>query len=211
MGVIPGSVRVTGFIAPTDDTDTYPSHEDIWGKGGYREVADAAGRLAITAGRRSIGMLVKQLDTGVFWTLNGGIADINWAVQSFGGATDTETIRFVGNGIFPIDDRVDGGWIAPANCTISGVWADIGERGKNDGGVTDNIWDVHLNGVTIFTVQANRPTIATSVGGGEASVASGVIAVTAVLAGDRLTIDTDQVGNGSIKPANFAIIILVVY
>ena len=211
MAPIPGSVRVTGFMAPTDSTDTYPSHEDIWGKGGYREVADAATRLAITAGRRSEGMLVKQLDTGAFWTLTGGIADINWILQVFGGATDTETLRFVGNGFFPVDTRVDGAWIAPASCTITGVWADVEERGKNDGLVTDDIWDVNLNGVTIFTIQANRPTIATTVGGGETYVASGAIAVSAVILGDRITIDTDSVGDGSIVPKNFSIIIKVVY
>lgn len=50
-------------------------------QGGYRSVADAAARLAIPADSRKEGMLVKQLDTGVTWTLTGGILDANWAIS----------------------------------------------------------------------------------------------------------------------------------
>ncbi len=208
MAPIPGSVRVTGFIAPTDSTDTYATQDDTYNRGGYRAVANAAARLAITMDRRKEGMLVKQLDTGAFWTLSGGIADINWVLQTLGGPA---TIRFVGNGVFPIDTRVDGAWIAPANCTISSVVADVGERGTNDGGVTSTIWDVNLNGVSIFAVTpANRPTIAATPGGGEASAASGAPDTVAVNAGDRITVDTDQVSNGTTPPADFSIIIRVV-
>jgi len=211
MPPIPGSVRFTGFIAPTDSTDTYATQDDTYNRGGYRAVADAAARLAIPLDRRKVGMLVKQVDTGVFWTLSGGIADINWVIQPIG-VTSIETIRFVGNGIFTTDLRVDGAWIAPANCTISSVVADTGERGTNDGGVTSTIWDVNLNGVSIFNATpANRPTIAATPGGGEASAASGAPDTTAVNLGNRITVDTDQVSNGSTPPADFSIIITVVY
>lgn len=209
MAPIPGSVRVTGFIAPTDSTDIYATQDDAYNRGGYRPVADAAARLAITMDRRKEGMLVKQLDTGAFWTLSGGIADINWLLQTFGGGG--AVARFVGNGVFPIDTRVDGAWIAPANGTINSVVADVGERGTNDGGVTDTIWDVMLNGVSIFNVTpANRPTIASAPAGGEASAASGAPDVVAVLAGDRITVNTDQIATGTTPPADFSIIITVV-
>ena len=85
MPPISGSVRVAGFIAPTDSTDVYPVTDDIYNKGGFRPVANAAGRIAITAERRKIGMLVYQLDTGKFWQLIGGIADINWTLVTIGG------------------------------------------------------------------------------------------------------------------------------
>jgi len=49
MAQIPGSVRVAGFIAPTDSNDTYPVTDSIYGKGGYREVADITARDAITS------------------------------------------------------------------------------------------------------------------------------------------------------------------
>lgn len=53
------------------------------------------------------------------------------------------------------------------------------------------IVDVNLNGTTIFTTQANRPTIAD--GGNQSAVATPD--VTAVSAGDYLTVDIDQVGS----------------
>lgn len=53
------------------------------------------------------------------------------------------------------------------------------------------IADVNKNGTTIFTTQAARPTIAIS---GNASSTTAP-AVTAVAAGDRLTVDVDQIGS----------------
>ena len=75
MAPIPGSVRVGGFIAPTDSTDVYATQSEVYNLGGFRAVANAAARLAITAGRRKEGMLVFQIDTAEFWTLIGGITD----------------------------------------------------------------------------------------------------------------------------------------
>ena len=93
MAVIIGSVRVTGFIAPSDSTDTYATHDEIYGRGGFRTVVDIAARNAITTDRRRIGMLVRVLDDGFgamkFYTLIGGIADINWVEESFTGGGST--------------------------------------------------------------------------------------------------------------------------
>lgn len=55
------------------------------------------------------------------------------------------------------------------------------------------IIDVNKNGVTVFTTQANRPTVAD---GAKASTTTPPD-VTAVAAGDRLTVDVDQVGSGT--------------
>ena len=141
MVAIPG-VRVTGPIVPTDTGDVYATHEAQYGKGGYRCVANA-GELATLAGqpdRLEVGMWVKQVDTGVVYEWNGAA----FVPVAFGGA-DTETIRFEGNGQFPIDTRVDGAWIAPAACTVSRVTVDVGERGGNGGAVHSSIWDLFFN------------------------------------------------------------------
>jgi hypothetical protein len=53
------------------------------------------------------------------------------------------------------------------------------------------IVDVHKNGTTIFTTQANRPQIAISATTGD----SGTPDVTALAETDKLTIDIDQVGS----------------
>jgi hypothetical protein len=89
MAQIPGSIRVTGFIAPTDTTDTYKTHDEVYGGGGYRTVATLVERTAIPADRRKEGMLVKVLNAGggqtIIYTLVGGITDSHWQEQSFGG------------------------------------------------------------------------------------------------------------------------------
>ena len=83
MAKISGGIPVTGFVSPTDDTDTFATHSEEYGKGGYKSVANSAERQAITFERRKEGMLVKQLDTGIFWALQGGIENTNWQVASF--------------------------------------------------------------------------------------------------------------------------------
>lgn len=55
------------------------------------------------------------------------------------------------------------------------------------------IADVNKNGTTLFTTQAARPTIAAA-----AQASSHALpAVTSVAAGDRLSVDVDQIGSGT--------------
>lgn len=58
MAAISGGIAITGFVSPTDSTDTYATHVDTYGKGGLRSVADIAARNAISTDRRSEGMFV---------------------------------------------------------------------------------------------------------------------------------------------------------
>lgn len=69
MAAIPGGVKITGFISPTDSDDTYPVTDPVYGIGGYREVADHAARDAITTERRRAGMLVHTADDEKVWKL----------------------------------------------------------------------------------------------------------------------------------------------
>lgn len=55
------------------------------------------------------------------------------------------------------------------------------------------IVDVHKNGTTVFTTQANRPTIAAA----ENASTTTAPDVTSLAAGDRLTVDIDQIGTGT--------------
>jgi hypothetical protein len=78
MASIPGSVTITGFVAPTDTADTYATHDSIYGKGGHREVADTTARNAIPAARRREGMTVYCNADAKNYQLVGGILDTNW-------------------------------------------------------------------------------------------------------------------------------------
>lgn len=83
-----------------------------------------------------------------------------------------------------------GRYIIPRNCTISGVSATI----KDKGSAGSTIVDVHKNGTTIFTTQANRPTIPYDDADGKAS---GTPDITSVALGDVLTVDIDSAATGA--------------
>lgn len=67
MSLNPGPV-VAGPLKTVDTADTYGTHEDTYGIGGFRCVANIAARDAIPAARRKAGMEVYILDAG------GGVA-----------------------------------------------------------------------------------------------------------------------------------------
>ena len=55
------------------------------------------------------------------------------------------------------------------------------------------IADINKNGVTMFTTQANRPTIAA---GANSAGAVTLPDITALAAGDYVSVDIDQIGSG---------------
>lgn len=85
MAQIPGSVRVTGFIAPSDSQDVYASHDSFYGKGGFREVETLLERDAITAERRRQGMLCFVKDTKKIYQLLNGIENVDWEELAISG------------------------------------------------------------------------------------------------------------------------------
>ncbi len=68
--MIPGTVPIGGPLAPTDLTDRYPTHDALYGKGGWRNVILAADRDAIPAERRVVGMVVGVIEEGKTYQLN---------------------------------------------------------------------------------------------------------------------------------------------
>ena len=109
MPAIPGSVRVGGFIAPSLTSDPYATHDDHYGLGGYRPVADITARDAITAERRKEGMWVKVLADGKVYTLSGGILNANWVEQTMGGGTLLEGVCELVDAdrdVLPADNRL---------------------------------------------------------------------------------------------------------
>lgn len=87
MASIPGSVPLSGKVAPTDTTDTFATHVDIYGEGGYMTVADITERNAITTERRKQGMAVFVNSSNEFYILQGGTANTNWTLFSGGSGT----------------------------------------------------------------------------------------------------------------------------
>ncbi len=79
-----------------------------------------------------------------------------------------------------------GSFIAPCALNVSHLKAIVGTAPAGSA----LILDIHKNGVTVFTNQENRPTIAI----GETAVTSVAPDVTGIAAGDLVTLCIDQVG-----------------
>ena len=101
MSIDLGAIPITGFISPTDNSDVYPTHRDIFGKGGYRTVVDLAARDIVTPERREEGMLVFVLSTNTMYQLIGGITNSDWVVAFSSLGSLPEDYIYVGdsNGI----------------------------------------------------------------------------------------------------------------
>lgn len=102
--------------------------------------------------------------------INGGLGLLTWNVA---GTLTTQT----GVAQIPI----------PASATIGDVTI---RAATAPTGASIKV-DVNKNGTTVFTTQANRPTIAVSTNASSAAVPD----VAALAAGDYLTVDIDQVGS----------------
>ena len=85
-------VKVIGAVEPNDLSDKYPTHNEIYGKGGFRSVATVLERDNITPARRSEGMLVYVIADGKLYQLKGGVANGNWSDAQFGGGSSTTIV-----------------------------------------------------------------------------------------------------------------------
>jgi len=84
-------VKVTGSIVPNALTDGYPTHTDIYGKGGFMSVADVTARNAINELRRKVGMLVYVVADDILYQLKGGTDNTNWVTIPLGSGGNSFT------------------------------------------------------------------------------------------------------------------------
>lgn len=71
-------IKVSDYIRPISINDTYPTHLDVFGKGGLHSVASVLERNAITQDRRKEGMFAYTADNKVLYTLLGGLTNADW-------------------------------------------------------------------------------------------------------------------------------------
>lgn len=101
---------------------------------------------------------------------------------------DTQLLVFAKQGALSVAAGA-GQFVFPQAVTIVGVSA----RAKTAPTGANVILDVNKNGTTLFTTQGNRPNIVASANQTAAEVTN--MDVTAVAAGDYLSVDVDQVGS----------------
>jgi len=175
MAAIPGSIPYTGFIAPTDSTDTFPVTKPEWGLGGLRRVADLTERDAITSPRRELGMLVYVVADQTYYTLKTGLTNSDWEAISFGVSIPVLTS-------LPPNDATKAGDQFWLNNTLW-TYSKTGQFGTIAEGTP---WPVKGYKETVFTQAINFAQDALS----------HVIILDDVLAGTTQTWETNLVGPG---------------
>jgi len=69
MGAITGGINLGAPILPATEEDIFPTHDAMYGKGGYRSVTNIDARDDIPYNRREVGMVVRTMDTNINWIL----------------------------------------------------------------------------------------------------------------------------------------------
>lgn len=108
-------------VVPFDTTDSHPSHEALYGRGGYRTVPTIGDRDAIPPARREAGMLVYVAADGTIWQLANDLT--NWSsftsAATIAGASDVEIVDVQTGDVLRFS---------------AGRWRNTAERELTDGG-----------------------------------------------------------------------------
>lgn len=124
-----GSIPVSGPILPVKSTDTYPTHDNRLGIGGFHDNLTAA----ITSDRKRAGMWVYDRTTGKVWVLQNDLT--TWVENTLNPSY-----------LVPVADNAARDAI-PANYRVAGMWAFV---------ISTQICYVLDNDLT--TWRATRPT-----------------------------------------------------
>ena len=125
---------------------------------------------------------------------------VDYGATHWSGATSPKMHAvFKVTGKLIVIQGVDVANIFDTSFVITGIWL----YRKTAGVSGSTIVDIHKNGTTIYTTQANRPTIAYN--DADHKVDATLPDVVAVNAGDVLTMDIDQVETGS--PEDLVVVI----
>lgn len=170
------------------------------GDSATRNVGTTNGTVAAGDDARIVGAVQSVATPSVLYGTDGaGTADTYTIVEVTGDTlttfNDGRNVLTTGNGAAR--------WINRQGQTyrIVGVWVTAGIQPTG----AAIIVDVNLNGTTIFTTQANRPTVPAASNGGAISATPNV---TALAPGDVLTVDIDQIGS-TIAGGNISVGIVV--
>lgn len=106
------------------------------------------------------------------------------------GASGSGNLTFAVDGRLAVSTNVPNAIVITKATVISEVYAYV----KTTGSASSTIIDVNKNGTTIYTTQANRPTIAYNDANGWVNTSPDVLSFDA---GDIITLDIDQVATGA--------------
>lgn len=183
------------YTASNADTNSNPTGDLFIGTGNKTSGTGNSGAIIISPGSSSGGTRGKlkikdgsEGTVGDVWTSTGVNGEGEWQTPSGGGGAGNIYRGASVMGPLIVETNAGAPIYFPENATIQKISAYV--RTAPTG--ASLIIDVNKNGTTIFTTQANRPTITS----GSNEDASAIPDVTSVLAGDVLEIDVDQIGSG---------------
>lgn len=183
------------FIQTRTDTDIFdPRFVGIGSAGGgssfprYIFTTDPTVTDDIDAGYLQVDFWLNEVSGELFYLADNSAGAAVWI--PLGSAAGSDVIFRI-DGALVVTTDADVKWLITKNTHIESwyIYAD------DQGSASSIIADIHLNGTTIFTNQANRPTLAYNDGNGWA--VSGTPDFVDFVAGDVLSLDLDQIATGS--------------
>ncbi len=152
------SIKVISKIKPKNNGQ-FPVVEDADIEGGLRIVDTLTDRDNIPTLSRKAGMLVKVNETGLTYTLSGGVTNVDWITdpivpgvspQDLASGINQDTIKLVAEELgvqvnfeAPREIEVDGNFIYVAQSTQNNPTSGVG-----------TIWKIEVNGSTIISAQS---------------------------------------------------------
>lgn len=168
------SGEATGVKWATPATATTIANDTVW---------SAKGDIAIATANDTATVLAVGTNGQVLTADSGEATGVKWAAASGGTVTRVITVGKAG-----ALTAVAGSMrlYVPWACTVTAVRASVGVAPTG----ASLIVDVNKNGTTIFSTQANRPTITAT----NFTDLTNTPDVTAIAADDYITVDVDQIG-----------------
>jgi hypothetical protein len=125
MSSFNSQASITGTLKPAGATDTYPTHDAIYGKGGCMQVNTVTARDAIPTDRRTLGMLAivtDETDSSLnkVYILDGGLGNENWRPL---GNEDLNITEFVA----PLEANIVVVGLVPPTIRSEGVSLELGD------------------------------------------------------------------------------------
>ncbi|MDD5517868.1 MAG: hypothetical protein PHV98_00770 [Candidatus Omnitrophica bacterium] len=178
--------KTLSLIASDNRTITFPGN----GTAALCSGTEAANRLAYWTAAAAL----DDMPNGTGYLYNDGAGAFSYVPLAEAPAWDIQI-----DGVLATATDV-GAFVSPGDGTILAVYI----RCKTQGSANSTIIDCHLNGTTIFTTQANRPTLAWNEADGYAK--SGTPELATLAEGDILTFDIDAIATSA---ADLSIILAV--
>ena len=182
-------VNVAGTIVPFTTDDAYATHDDQYGKGGYRTVATVTARDAIPAARRTAGMAVYCRDVDFLYILQDDLT--TWTDYQALAVNKTAMTVACSDETTALTTGVKVTTRAPYAFTLTSVRASL-TTAQTAGSILTI--DVKVGGSSIFstllTVDNGEKTSYTA-------ATAAVISTSAISIDDEIKVEITQLGDGT--------------